>query len=363
MPISEARISANRANSLKSCGPRTADGKERSRRNGLKHGLTGAGVVMLPEDSTETERRDAELQRELDPQSAMGKILVRQLASLSVRSERGARQESAAVARRVRHAAEEFDEARFERAELLFEFLAENPRDYLRKLRQSPEGIDRLLLAWGELRDELTRRLKPDWNVSHIEKFGNLTGSRLEAAEKSWIGVFSRASWGNFNDLPDDEGANLEPLQRRAWARDRLVERIDAEVSGLEAHRETLDLDAIEQDRAEAGDVSMFDPSREATLARRYELESRRGFFLALKELRRVEAEAVDRPAQAAPPAPEPAALASSWEIASPAVRVTRPAIREVPSRSRRRLEAILSSVRGAEELAMMVGRADGGLE
>src|ERR1700749_2551674 len=42
MPASEARLQANRANSLKSCGPRTAQGRERSSRNSLKHGLTGS---------------------------------------------------------------------------------------------------------------------------------------------------------------------------------------------------------------------------------------------------------------------------------------------------------------------------------
>ena len=46
MPASEARINANRQNSLKSTGPKTSEGKERSRQNGLKHGMTGQGVVV-----------------------------------------------------------------------------------------------------------------------------------------------------------------------------------------------------------------------------------------------------------------------------------------------------------------------------
>jgi hypothetical protein len=137
MPTSEARIVANRANSLKSCGPKTHEGKDRSRRNGLKHGLTGDGVVVPEQDSGEIERRDGELQRELAPQTAMGKILVRQLATLSVRTERGSRQESAVLAGRVRHAATEFDEARIDRAGLLFGAIADDPRGCLLKLRRS----------------------------------------------------------------------------------------------------------------------------------------------------------------------------------------------------------------------------------
>src|SRR5947199_141090 len=59
MPASEARILANQANAKLSTGPRTAEGKERSRANALKHGLTGAGVVLPEADAAEVERRAA----------------------------------------------------------------------------------------------------------------------------------------------------------------------------------------------------------------------------------------------------------------------------------------------------------------
>ena len=44
--------------------------------------------------------------------------------------------------------------------------------------------------------------------------------------------------------------------------------------------------------RAEAGRRAMFDPSKEATLARKYEAAAERGFFRALKELRLLEKQA-----------------------------------------------------------------------
>jgi hypothetical protein len=126
MPTSEARILANRAKSLRSTGPSDA-GKERSRANSLKHGLTGAGVVIPREDVDEVERRNVALQTELAPKSAMGAILVRQMAVLSVRMERGAKQESAAIAARVRHAEEAFDEQRAARIDRTFECLDVDP--------------------------------------------------------------------------------------------------------------------------------------------------------------------------------------------------------------------------------------------
>jgi hypothetical protein len=197
-----------------------------------------------------------------------------------------------------------------------------------------PEGVERLISAWDELRADLTRGPKPAWTASHMEKAANLTGVRVEDARGSRIGALSRATWGDFEALGDRDGGHLEEDARRAWARSRLVERIDEAVAELEEHYETLDFEGIELDRAGAADVALFDPSREATLARRYESEARREFFKALKELRRVEAEAAERPPlaeESAPPLPD-AALASFREEAVPAPRDPLPTCHEVPT-------------------------------
>lgn len=45
-PISEARLRANRQNSQKSTGPKTARGKAYSRRNAVRHGLLGKQVLF-----------------------------------------------------------------------------------------------------------------------------------------------------------------------------------------------------------------------------------------------------------------------------------------------------------------------------
>jgi hypothetical protein len=326
MPASKARIQANRANSLKSCGPRTPQGRERSSRNSLKHGLTGAGVVLRDDDTAEVESRDEALQAELAPKSAMGQILVRQMALLSVRMERGARQELAAIAVRVRHAADDFDEERIERAERLLQEIGNDPRGNLRRLKKMPEGVIRLGRAWRDLRADLTREPKALWTASHLVRAANLVGLREEDARGSRLGALSRGVWGDFEALADHEGRGLDDEPRRAWARARLVERIDAEIAGLEAHLETLDFEMIEQDRAEAGERALFDPSKEAALARRYESEARRGFFQALKEFRKVEAEAAEREELAPTPpqahdggqVPDPLASFREGQPASP---------------------------------------------
>ena len=57
MPVSEAKIAANRRNALKSTGPRTIQGKRCSSLNAVTHGLRAETVVVLDEDPQELEDR------------------------------------------------------------------------------------------------------------------------------------------------------------------------------------------------------------------------------------------------------------------------------------------------------------------
>jgi hypothetical protein len=325
MPASEARVIANRQNALRSTGPKTVEGKERSRQNSLKHGMTGQGVVLAPEDSAEVERRNATLKAELSPRSAIGEILVRQLATLSVRMERGATQEFASVAARVRHAAEEFVSERIETAEALMKGIGDEPRLKVRLLKRMPEGVALLVEAWQRLRADLIHPTQASWSVAHLTRAANLTGLTAEEASGSRLSALSMAAWGAFRLLAEQDGAGLDPGARKAWAQSRLVEWVDREIASLEAHGETLDHEAIEQDRAQAGDRALFDPSQDAARARRYESEARRGFFRALEQFRQVEVEAeLIRRTEAVSRTPEPVEicdpLASSRETASPAL-------------------------------------------
>ena len=327
MPTSEARVAANRRNSLLSTGPRTPEGKASSRRNGLKHGLSGEGIVLSTEDAEEVELRDSELQAELNPQTRMGQILVRRIATLSVRMERGAQQEFAAIASRVRLAADDFDQDRLDEADRLFSRLPDDPRANLRKLRRSPEGVDRLLLAWRELRDDLTQDGKPLWTPEHRQLAEHLTGRRVVEGRETEIGTLSRPILGDFSDFGDIKGRDREVAELVVLARADLIKRIAAEIADLEDHRETLDFEAIELDRAQAGTRALFDDSKQATRARRYESEASRGFFKALKELREVEAQAAEEKAASAKPDPKTSCdpLASSWDRPAASPREPRP--------------------------------------
>jgi hypothetical protein len=295
MEVSEARLLANRANSTLAKGPTSERGKSISRRNSLKHGLTGEGIVLLEGDQAEVESRVEALRDELQPQSTLGTMLIHKIATLSVRSERAAEREKAAIAERVRNAVDAFDEERGQRVDALIAALFDSPSGALRNLRRMPEGVVRLIEAWLILRRDLDREGQHRWGTPQLARAANLIGVRNEVAHGTRIGDLSCALWGEFHGLAAHEGGDLDNEARRNWARLALLELVDAQIAELEAHQGTLDLDRIEQDRREAPARATFDDSKQASLARRYEADSDRGFYKALKEFRQVEAQAPTR--------------------------------------------------------------------
>jgi hypothetical protein len=330
MIVSEARLAANRLNGCRSKGPLSPESKRISSRNSLKLGLTGKGIVTPQGDAEEIQRRVEALTADMKPTTPASAILIVQMAISSVRTERAFEQESASIAKNVRHAPDEFDEARIEAAETLFKVLGENPRTNLRKLRKSPEGVDRLIDAWRDLRADLTIDPKPLWTEAHLEQAAHLTGLNSRHARGSRLGDLSKGFWGDCEALVELEG-DLGEEFRREWARSMLIEQIDAEIAGLEAHRETLDFERIELDRAEAGSRALFDSSKQATLARRYESEAHRLFFKALNEFRKVEAESVAK-TESAPTIPPAAKVGSFRETPPPLARELARAFPEAPS-------------------------------
>ena len=76
------QIEANRRNASKSTGPTTPDGKRRSRRNAVRHGLTAETVIGALEDADDYQAFETAITADYDAQSAVERELVLRLASL-----------------------------------------------------------------------------------------------------------------------------------------------------------------------------------------------------------------------------------------------------------------------------------------
>lgn len=82
------QIEANRRNALKSTGPTTTDGKERSRCNALRHGLTAETVIVPLEDAEDYEAFEASVTASYEGETAVERELVLRLASVPWRLRR-----------------------------------------------------------------------------------------------------------------------------------------------------------------------------------------------------------------------------------------------------------------------------------
>jgi hypothetical protein len=76
------QFEANRRNAVRSTGPRTDEGKQASRRNALRRGLTAETVIEVLEDSEDYRGFEAAVIADYDAQTAVERELVLRLASL-----------------------------------------------------------------------------------------------------------------------------------------------------------------------------------------------------------------------------------------------------------------------------------------
>ncbi len=89
VPANSARALASRINGARSQGPKTPEGKARSARNALKHGLRAERLVLLDdEDPTEFEEFVAAITAELEPTGALQEQLAARVAMAAWRMRR-----------------------------------------------------------------------------------------------------------------------------------------------------------------------------------------------------------------------------------------------------------------------------------
>ena len=77
------QIEANRLNALKSTGPRTEEGKQRSRQNALRHGLTAETVITALENAADYRNVRGSIASDYQPRSATEREWLRGLPRCS----------------------------------------------------------------------------------------------------------------------------------------------------------------------------------------------------------------------------------------------------------------------------------------
>jgi hypothetical protein len=281
------QVEANRRNSLYSTGPRSPEAKEISRRNALKHGMAGAGVV-LPEDEQEAvERRRVEWHSSLRPWNAAEEWIADQVVVASVQIDRIHHQERHLRTEAARNAEERWDDQRRLAAEVLGAGLAKDPARVALQLRQTPQGCAWMVARWAVLDYALKQTGRLD--LKQLDQARDLLGIARDLRSAPTV-------------LNPTNGEDP-----RAW----VAGVIAAEVAGLREAKEAL-AGSDARERAAAALGLPAELPRPLSLLRRYEAACQRRMQWAWKQLRHGRAasphvEPAPAPVAAVAPAPAPA--------------------------------------------------------
>ena len=299
MASTPAQVAANRRNAARSTGPKSVEGKEAARRNVLKHGLTGGGVVIPGEDEGEVATRVAALEAQLVPEGdVLSGLLVRQVAIASIRIERAFRNETALTAERMRRAGDEYEDERLTRAQSILSEISLDPVTVRRRLLVAREGVDAIVVRLHELRVKTDTARLVLWDAEEGAALDQLLGKKPGLAPLSRVEMLTRGIAYNYWDgLDPAEFAEMSPEDRQLWAVAEVKGIIDDEIKNLASIRANLDTTRADKGRAEAAERAILDVSKEGIALRRYAGAAERTMLKVLQEMRLARAEAKDREA------------------------------------------------------------------
>jgi hypothetical protein len=262
-------------------GPKTAEGKENSRRNALKHGL--CAKVLLPAEMAATvAARKEDFAGEWEPASPYEEWLVGEIALATARLDRCASMAVADLERTIQRASLCWEMDRRMLAEDLGARLTKEPARVARALGRSRQGTDWLIERW----EALARLIKANgtWDEPQRGLALDMLGVPHEIRDEN-------------DSLPAAHDA--EGLARLAETEIRRLRRVQDEA--------LIAVDETEQWMASSGMPMSEDP--ETARLRKYEASCRRALLQAHAEFRRIRKSA--QPEKTAAPRPAPTGSAA----------------------------------------------------
>jgi hypothetical protein len=318
----ERQIAANLANSARSCGPKSIEGKDKSRFNALKHGLaatTTAALIAAESDRQLVEDRKAKWSDSFRPVGDDQEWQFEGLVVESIRIER-CRDAFFALCRQYGERARvQWDEDRRRDAADLAAGLHRNPTAIARRLQATAQGSDLMLTFWKGL-------------LSHLDRHGEWADPQRSLA-LDLLGIHKSLREA---ETVVDPAVGDVVAARRALATAEIARLTDLRDGPL------ADLDASERAMAEQTLGAEF--TKPLQLIERYERAACRRFDAASKKLRTTAKAAVKTPAPPKPaPPPQPSFVAALQAVAAPA-----PIPAPQPTMNRRHRRALAAQQRRA---------------
>ncbi|HEY2157578.1 MAG TPA: hypothetical protein VGH33_18260 [Isosphaeraceae bacterium] len=292
-----AQIAANRKNAQNSTGPRSKPGKDKTRFNGLKHGLRSNQVVLPDENVAEFQAELKGWADDWQPKSHTRAVLVERAAVASWRLRRCVRAESDLLMELAARADDKgkgdggVDHEVRDRVNRADERLFHDPAGAVEELRSMPAGVDMLIWRWGKLEEALDDGPEA-WEDRQHSLLLDLLGLD-DDADPAGFGQLAADSHRLVQDSQlrgdDDEDPGLMPYAEVAKMESRIRKGIARERDALREHRRGLVAPA-----GPAAVLKFVNVSPEIMLLHRYEMAHERSLRAAIKDLVALEKSGAD---------------------------------------------------------------------
>jgi hypothetical protein len=249
---------ANRQNCQKSKGPVSPEGKLRSRRNALKHGLSGYGIVLPDEEEDQVQAQISVWGQGFKGWDERDQLMIEQVAVEHVRVKRCQREERNILIKQCKRADTSWDMDRREDARVLFTKLHRNPLVHSIRLESTLRGCELMIEQWQTLLS-LLEPGKP-WDNLHRAQALDLLGVANDIRDARM-------------KIDAREGESIVDIQKNL---------VESECLRLTRLKDDFLVDEDLDNREEAM-IGLGIPDRPTLLIRRYEAVCQKRFQAALK--------------------------------------------------------------------------------
>jgi len=282
--MADAPDSASITPVRRATGPRTPQGKERSKKNATKHGIFSTAVLLPRESRAEFDLLHAGLWEALQPEGKLEEVLVEKLAAVLWRHRRLLLTEAAEIRKSVEFMAWDQQNAQQEKAEEIGRDAHDlEYKGGLIKDIRNPDVLSRCLELLAELREGVERKgFKGDDSEILGKIYGESHHEHLGTNVYDWYLV-----WSNTASVSEAERVS-QGYASADKCKQKVLEGIDEELRRLKRYQKIQG--AIEADRMKLEALRRCvpeSPSLDRLL--RYEASLERGFDRTLSQLERLQ--------------------------------------------------------------------------
>jgi hypothetical protein len=303
----EDRRRINQQNAARSTGPKTAEGKQKSRANALKHGLTAELLVLPNEDPQALQEQIDRWTDHYQPQDSEELFLVEQIAQAAIKLRRCTVHETGMLTDQIRQVDDLLLAQADERLEQDKKLLETNPQVAIRDLVRLHIGVDWMLERWHLLEKAILRTggyLGVD-GLTHeaVRLLGGDPRTPRDGSRQGFQFLLYDAAANTRPDQdlldfltaeetihPDYHGLHGRFIPDQVTARKELMQMVENQIVDLEYLRQNRQQEAL---RALACRTQMsalpLDP-KQGHLYLRYHKEAELSFHRNRKELERLQA-------------------------------------------------------------------------